>query len=154
MTSLFHASSNWGQQPFLHATILWLRMFCIYKRWMFRSWCIAEHHSILQSCINAHVISVTKYSTARPVARGGGVQGVHPPQKKSGKRSTFCHKVGQKWGFCRRVEGGEVQKVHFVGPKGPLLGGSAPPQIRSWLRACQLLPCWYSDGLYNRYLIT
>ena len=25
-------------------------------------------------------------------------------------------------GFCRRVEGGEVQKVHFLGPKGPLLG--------------------------------
>ena len=32
-----------------------------------------------------------------------------------------------------RVEGVEVQKVLFLGPKGPLLGGSAPPQVRSWL---------------------
>ena len=43
----------------------------------------------------------------------------HP---KSAKRSTFCHKVGQKWHFCRRVIGVRfkkstiwVQKVHFLG---------------------------------------
>ena len=55
---------------------------------------------------------------SRPVAGGGG----------------GC-KVDQKWGFSRRVvEVGEVQKVHFLGSKGPLLGSSAPPPIRSWLR--------------------
>ena len=67
--------------------------------------------------------------------RGGDAGDDAPP--KSGKRSTFGHKGDQKWGFCRRVGGGgEVQIVHFLGPKGPLLGGSAPSQIRSWLRAC------------------
>ena len=30
--------------------------------------------------------------------------------------------------FCKRVKGGEVQKVHFLGPKGPHFGGPAPPQ--------------------------
>ena len=31
--------------------------------------------------------------------------------------------------------GCEVQKDHFLGPKGLLLGGTAPPQNQSWLRA-------------------
>ena len=52
---------------------------------------------------------------------------------KSGKRSTFSHKVGQKWvfvgGLWGRGGGGEVQEVHFLGPKGPLFGGPAPPKI-------------------------
>ena len=56
----------------------------------------------------------------RPVA-------VAPP--KSAKRSTFSHKVGQKWGFCRRVRGVRFKKVHFLGPKGPLLGVPHPPKI-------------------------
>ena len=47
---------------------------------------------------------------ARPVARGCGDVTHHPT---SPKRSAFSHKVDQKWGFCRRDEGGEVQKVHF-----------------------------------------
>ena len=32
-----------------------------------------------------------------------------PPPPKSAKRSKFCYKMGQKWGFVRGV-----------GPKGPL----------------------------------
>ena len=63
-------------------------------------------------------------SENRPVARG--VRGCDAPPK-SAKRSTFSHKVGQKWGFCRRVKGGEVQKVHFLGSKGPLFWGPVPP---------------------------
>ena len=54
-----------------------------------------------------------------------------PP--KSAKRSTFSHKVGQKWSFRRRVRGWGLkkstfwaQKVHFW-PWGH-------PQNRSWLR--------------------
>ena len=58
---------------------------------------------------------------SRPVARGCDA----PP--KSAKRSTFSHKVGQKWGFCRRVRGVRFKKVHFLGPKDPLFGGPAPP---------------------------
>ena len=60
----------------------------------------------------------------RPVARGCG--GCDAPPK-SAKRSTFSHKVGQKWGFCRRVRGVRFKKVHFLGPKGPLFWGPAPP---------------------------
>ena len=55
------------------------------------------------------------------------------------KRSTFSHKLGPKWGFCRGVKGGEVQKVHFLGPKGLLFGGFRTSPIRSWLWACILL---------------
>ena len=37
--------------------------------------------------------------------------------------------MGQKWGLCRRVKGGEVQKVHFLSPEGPPFWGPAPPKI-------------------------
>ena len=38
--------------------------------------------------------------------------------------------------FCRRVRGVRFKKVHFLGPKGPLFEGPAPPQKNwSWLRA-------------------
>ena len=70
-------------------------------------------------------IYLFKEGSSRPVA--GGVRGCDAPHK-SAERSTFSHKVGQKWGFCRRVRGGEVQKSQ-------LFEGSAPPQNRSWLRA-------------------
>ena len=36
--------------------------------------------------------------------------------------------MGKKWGACKRVKGGEVQKVLFLGPKGPHLGGSHLPK--------------------------
>ena len=48
---------------------------------------------------------------------------------KFGKMSTFGYKESQKWGFCGRVEEGKVQKVHSLGPKGPLLGVSHPPRF-------------------------
>ena len=35
--------------------------------------------------------------------------------------------MGKKWGVCKRVKAGEVQKVHFLCPKGPHFGCSAPP---------------------------
>ena len=58
----------------------------------------------------------------------GGARGVtYPP--KSAKRSTFSHQMGKKWGVCKRVKGGEVQKVHFLGPKGPHFGGFCTPKI-------------------------
>ena len=59
----------------------------------------------------------------------GGMQGAMHPQK-SAKRFTFSfsHQMGKKWGFCSRVEGDEAQKVHFSGPKGPLLGVLDPPK--------------------------
>ena len=47
----------------------------------------------------------------------------------SAKRSTFSHEMSQKWGFCRRVKWGEVQKVHIFGPNGPLFWGLHPPKI-------------------------
>ena len=58
-----------------------------------------------------------------------GVQEVQCTPSKSAKRSTFSHKVGQKWGFCKRVKGDEVQKVHFLGPKGPHFGVPPLPSI-------------------------
>ena len=45
-----------------------------------------------------------------------------PPNLAKGPLSTFGHKVDQKCGFCMRIERGKVQKVHFLGPKGSLLG--------------------------------
>ena len=62
---------------------------------------------------------------------------MHPP--KSAERSTFNHKMGQKWGFCRRVKGGEVQKVHFLCPKGPHFGGPAPPLQKQSILATGLV---------------
>ena len=54
----------------------------------------------------------TKYclntNSSSSKSKGGGM--THP---KSAKRSTFSCKVDQKWSFCRRVKGGEVQKIHF-----------------------------------------
>ena len=41
---------------------------------------------------------------ARHIAKGS-------PSLKSAKRATFCHKIGLKWGFCKRER---------LGPKGPL----------------------------------
>ena len=96
----------------------------------------------LDGCVGREVRSqngeqISKHAL-RPVARGGTMQ---PP--KSAKRSTSVHKMGQKWGFCRRVKGGEVQKVHFLGPKCPLFGVPPPPQKKkknqSWLRVCMHL---------------
>ena len=69
----------------------------------------------------------------------GGVGGCDTPPK-SAKRSTFSHKIGQNGGQeGMRVKMGEVQKVHFWGPKGPLFLGPAPPN-QSWLRACLCSP--------------
>ena len=51
-----------------------------------------------------------------------------PPPPKSAKRSTFSHKVGQKWGFCRRVRGGEVQKSPLFGSKRSTFSGFRTPQ--------------------------
>ena len=50
---------------------------------------------------------------------------------QSAKRSTFTHKMGKKWGVCKRVKGDEVQKVHFWGPiqKVNILGVPHPPKI-------------------------
>ena len=50
---------------------------------------------------------------------------MHPQNLPKGP--LFSDKMGQNWGFCKRVKGDEVQKVHFWGPKGPHFGGSAPP---------------------------
>ena len=71
----------------------------------------------------------------RPVV-GGGV--MHHP--KPAKRSTFSHKVDQKWGLCRRLEGVKFKKFTFwvqKGLKGQLFLGGGPtlPQILSWLYA-------------------
>ena len=78
-----------------------------------------------------------------PVAGGRGA-GVRAPPK-SAKRSTFSHKVGQEWGFCRRVRGVRFKKVHFLGPKDPLFGGLAPPPPKSILATG--LPCMASDSI-------
>ena len=71
-------------------------------------------------CLKKKIQKNTKWSrmctVSRPVARGGGVR-CNPP--KSAKRSTFSHKVGQKWGFCRRVRGVRFKKVHFLGVPHP-----------------------------------
>ena len=50
-----------------------------------------------------------------------------PP--KSVKRSTFCNKVGQKWGFCRRVKGVRFKKVHFWVQKVHFFGILHLPKI-------------------------
>ena len=79
----------------------------------------------------------------RPIARGM----MHHP--KSGKRSTFSHKVGQNGVLVGGLMEGSfkkstpwVQKVHF-------LGGPAPPQNQSWLRAWRGLFCAQSNNIYN-----
>ena len=36
--------------------------------------------------------------------------------------------MGQKWSFCRRVLGGEVQKIHFWGSKSLTFEGPAHQQ--------------------------
>ena len=69
----------------------------------------------------------------RPVARG--VQGVrwHPQNLPKGPL------LATKWaksgvfvgGFTRGVR---FKKVHFLGPKGPLFGGPAPPKINPGYR--------------------
>ena len=62
---------------------------------------------------------------SKPIAKGCNA----PP--KSAKRSTFSHKMGQKWGFCRRVKGSEVQKSKYplFGFKRSTFLGSCTPQI-------------------------
>ena len=68
-------------------------------------------------------------------SQGGAGGAMAPP--KSAKRSTSGHKVGQKWGFCRRVyKGGEVQKSPLFGSKRSTFWGSRTPQNQSWLQAC------------------
>ena len=75
------------------------------------------------------------FTTFRPVARGC--------DPKSAKRSTFTHKMGQKWRFCRRVKGGGVrfkkstfgvQKVHFWGVPPSILATVGPDYIIVSLR--------------------
>ena len=52
------------------------------------------------------------------------------------KKVHLQPQMGQKkWVFVG-VVGGEVHKVHFLSPKGPLFVDPAPPQNRSWLRVC------------------
>ena len=41
----------------------------------------------------------------------------------------FWQQSVPKQGLCRRVEGGEVHKVNFLGPKGPLLGVPHPSRF-------------------------
>ena len=59
-------------------------------------------------------------------ARSQGVQGCNAPPK-SAKRPTFSHKMGQKWGFCKRVKGVRFKKSTFLVQKGPHFWGPAPP---------------------------
>ena len=49
--------------------------------------------------------------------------------------------------FFFGLRGVRLKKVHFLGPKGPLFGGPAPPQNRSWLRAWKVHP---ADGYRGR----
>ena len=67
-------------------------------------------------------------------ARRGAEGAMHPPPQ-SGKRSTFGHKVGKKWGFLGELRGWGSKSPLF-GAKRSTFGCSAPPQIRSWLWAC------------------
>ena len=60
-----------------------------------------------------------------PVAGGGGVRCTTPSLPKG---PLFVTKWAKNGVFCRRVKGSEVQKVHFLGQKGPLFRGTAPPQ--------------------------
>ena len=78
---------------------------------------------------------------SRPVARGCGGCDAPPPQ--SAKRSTFSHKVGQKWGFCRRVRGGEVQKSPLFGSKRSTFGGSRTPT--------KINPGYGPDGIWTKF---
>ena len=48
--------------------------------------------------------------------------------------------MGQNGGLYEG-KGGEAHKVHLLDPKGSLLGGPAPTQNRSWLRACNTPMC-------------
>ena len=85
--------------------------------------------SLLASCDQLSEVSAERRPVARAV-RGGR----HPPSLAKGPLLTT--KWAKNGVFVGGLKGwGEVQKVHFLGPKCPLLGGSAPPQIRSWLWA-------------------
>ena len=78
----------------------------------------------------------------RPVAQA------HSQAPKSAKRSTLSmlsYKMGQQWGFCKRVKRDEIQKVHFLGPKGPHFGVLHPPQNWScYGPECDFLLCGYA----------
>ena len=66
-------------------------------------------------------------------ARSQGACGGWDTPSNLAKGPLLATKWAKNWGFCRRVGGGEVQKVNFWGPKGPLLGDSAPPQIQCFI---------------------
>ena len=63
----------------------------------------------------------------QPRSRGGGVRGVMHPSK-SAKGLLLVTKCAKNGVFVKRVKGYEVQKVHFLGSKGPHFGGSALPK--------------------------
>ena len=86
----------------------------------------------LHSVVKKHAVPRSRKSTGqiflscgfcRPVARGCDA----PP--KSAKRSTFSHKMGQKWGFCSGVEGVRFKKFTFWIQKVPFFGVPHPPKI-------------------------
>ena len=54
-------------------------------------------------------------------SQGGTWGAMHPPNLAK------IYKMCQKWGFCRRVEWVEVQKVHFWGVRRE--GGYVPPGL-------------------------
>ena len=58
----------------------------------------------------------------------GGCRGCNAPPK-SAKRSTFSHKVGQKWGFCRRVWGWGSESPLFGSKRSTFWGFRTPPKI-------------------------
>ena len=80
--------------------------------------------------VKFHAIVANAIDYSRPVARG--VQGVR--HTKSAESSTFSHKVGHKWGFCRRAKGARFKKSTF-GVKRSTFWWFSPPQIQSWLQA-------------------
>ena len=102
--------------------------------------------SFLQIC--GYVKKERKNHTSRllrPVAGGGGgggggdAEGVMHPQ--SAKRSTFSHKMGLKWGFCRRVKGVRFKKSTFWSKRSTFWRSHTPPKKNwSWLRAWDSLP--------------
>ena len=91
------------------------------------------------------VVRININQILRPVARGYDT----PP--KSAKRSTFSYKMGQKWGFCRRVKGVRFKKSTFWVQKVHFLGVPHPPKIDPGYGPAntghRLLTCKFSSNL-------
>ena len=81
------------------------------------------HYLFQLFCLAVTFLKMSGFVPGRPVARGWGCT------PKSAKRSTFRHKMGQKWGFWRRVKGWGSKSPLFGSKRSTFLGVPHLPKI-------------------------